>query len=246
MYQQTVSQQTFSSEDVLNYPFERSWSSELGFEKQLTPLISLDTTGFYKTVDRIAVANPELRDVNVDDLYVPDGIGRIYGLEAMLRKRSGPDPFFGWVAYTLSRSERQDEEGGDWYSFVFDQTHNLVALGGVRLPYDLEFSARTQYISGSPYTPQLEGYYDLDVGTYQPVAGATNSERLPAYFTVDVRAAKTWTWRRIQLMTYLDVLGVVQGENPQGIEYNYDYTKTTIVGGLPLIPSLGFELKAAF
>ncbi len=41
--------------------------------------------------------------------------------------------FFGWVSYTLMRSERQDHPGLDWRLFDYDQTHVFTALGSFDL-----------------------------------------------------------------------------------------------------------------
>jgi hypothetical protein len=245
LYHQPLSQNALDPYEVLEQPLERSVSSELGFELRAKETWSLDATGFYKSVDRIAVDNPDFSDPDTDALYVDTGLGRMYGAEFMARK-AATGPWFGWLSYTLSRSERRDDEAGDWYAFDFDQTHNLVALAGVRLPYDFELSGRHQYLTGSPFTESREGSFDLDTGLYEPTSGPTNGARQPDYWTVDVRASKLFTWKRVQLLTYVDVLGLLNGVNPSGVNYAYDYSDYTFVAGLPTIPSLGFELKGTF
>jgi hypothetical protein len=176
---------------------------------------------------------------------VASGEGRTYGVEVLLR-RDSEDRLFGWLAYTLSRSVRRDGPDAPLYPSTSDQTHNLVAVAGYRFPHDLELSGRTQLLTGAPYTPQREGAFDLDIAGYTPRSGPVNSARLAPYWTVDLRVAKTWTWERFRLQAYADVLGVLHGENPQGIQYAYDATESATIAGLPTIPSLGFELKGAF
>ena len=41
----------------------------------------------------------------------------------------------------------------------------------------------------------------------------------------------------------MDLLNVVHGENPEGIQYNYDYTEHTWIEGLPFIPSPGVQAE---
>lgn len=74
--------------------------------------------------------------------------GRSYGVELLLRKRDNQGPFFGWISYTLSRSERQTADG--WKPFDFDRSHMLQLVGSIRLPRDWELGARFQAISGRP------------------------------------------------------------------------------------------------
>ncbi|MEO0603124.1 MAG: hypothetical protein AAF211_16915 [Myxococcota bacterium] len=52
----------------------------------------------------------------------------------MLRKEPA-DRFFGWLSYSLSRSERIDDPDAtdDWTLFGLDQTRNLIAVAGYQL-----------------------------------------------------------------------------------------------------------------
>ncbi len=237
--------------------YERAWSAELGWEHQITPAIQADATVFYKWLDQLIVPNPDL--VSLDDPYfLNDGLGRIYGTEIFIR-HALVNRFFGWVSYTLSRSERNDypdldgdvnlfaNEGEGWYLYDLDQTHILVALAGYRLPYDLEISGKFRYVTGNPYTPYAGGVYDIDQDFYFGFESSDyNSERLPPYITFDARVSKMFTFKKWQLETYLDLLNAVRGVNPEFQIYNYDYTESRYIRGLPFIPSPGFEAEFNF
>ena len=156
---------------------------------------------------------------------------------------------FGWLSYTLSKAERNDDPNGDgeWYRFDFDQTHILVLLGGYQFPYDIGVSGRMQYVTGNPYTPFSGGVYDIDQDSYTAFpSGETNTERQPPFFAIDARVDKLFTFKKWQLETYLDLLNVVRGENPEDIQYNYDYTESQWISGLPFIPSPGFNAQFYF
>lgn len=212
--------------------FERAWSSELGWEQKIGQAIQADVTGFYRDMQNLGGG---------DD----PGVGRAYGMELMVR-HALVDRFFGWVSYTLSRSERNDtpDDPEAWYPFDFDQTHILTGVAGYRLPLDLELSGRIQYVTGNPYTPYDGGLYLMDEGDYLGFpSAATNSERQPAFYALDVRLSKLFTFRRWQLEVFTDVLNLVHGENPEFILYNYDYTESAWINGLPTIPSLGFQVE---
>ena len=241
--------------------FERAWSHELGWEQQLKGGVDADVSVFYKTLDHLIVSNPDL--VSFDDqFFINEGIGRVYGLEAILRK-APTGRLFGWISYTLSRSVRNDyptRTGGahpglfgpfdtslGWYNYDFDQTHILVGVAGYKLPRDFEISGKVQYVTGNPYTPYAGGVYDVDQDTYMPYStGTYNSSRQPPFTAVDLRADKLFTFKRWQLELYIDLLNVYRGENPEFTNDNYDYTEMRYIRGLPFIPSPGFQAEFQF
>lgn len=241
--------------------FEWAWANEVGWEQTLGEGFSADLALFHKTLQDQIVSNPDLSGID-DQFFTNEGIGRAYGLELIVRQ-APVGRAFGWVSYTLSRAVRNDypartgapargpfgpfpEEEG-WYRFDFDQTHILVAVAGYRLPLDLELSAKGQYVTGNPYTPYDGGVYDMDLDVYQPYStGPYNSERLPPYYKVDLRASRLFTFKAWQLELYLDLLNVVRGINPEFVQYNYDYTESRYIRGLPFIPSPGFQARFEF
>lgn len=248
LHQQPPQGQEFGTGENLTTGFERAWSSELGWEQKVGTALTFDVTGFYKKLDRLIIQNPELQDIETDPLYVNEGVGEIYGLEVLAR-HALVNKVFGWVSYTLSESRRNDtpEDEDAWYPFDFDQTHILVALGGYRLPRDFEVSGKLSYVTGNPTTPFAGGVYDLDQDSYSGYQTADyNSERLPPYFSMDFRVSKLFTFKRWQLETFLDLLNAVHGENPEQVQYNYDYTESAFVSGLPFIPSPGFQAEFTF
>ncbi|RME27496.1 MAG: hypothetical protein D6798_04410, partial [Deltaproteobacteria bacterium] len=241
--------------------FERALASELGWEQELLPGLDVDVSLFYKWLDHQIVDNPDASSL-ADQFFINEGIGRAYGVETILRQ-APVGPLFGWVSYTLSRSVRNDhpermgaepvgmfgpfDRDQGWYAFDFDQTHILVAVGGYTLPKGFEVSGKVQYVTGNPYTPYSGGVYDIDQDLYYGYStGAYNSARMPAFFAVDLRADKRFTFKTWKLDLFLDLLNVVRGENPEFVQYNYDYTESTYIRGLPFIPSPGFEAEFEF
>ena len=124
-----------------------------------------------------------------------DGRGRAYGGELLVRQQLWRN-FFGWIAYTLSRSERQDHPGEPWHVFLFDQTHILTTLASYKLPRGFQVGARYRYVTGNPYTPVVGAYYDANTDRYVPITGAPFSGRLPAFNQLDLRVDKVWTFDR--------------------------------------------------
>ena len=95
-------------------------------------------------------------------IYTNGGEGRAYGLELLLRHRPH-GPFFGWIAYTLSRAERRVDDGS-WTLFPFDQTHILSALGSLQLGKSWTVGLKFKYFLGKddkkfrPFVGAFGGY----------------------------------------------------------------------------------------
>jgi hypothetical protein len=148
------------------------------------------------------------------------------------------------VAYTVSRSERQDREGQPYRLFDFDQTHVLTVVTSFVLPLEFQIGARFRYATGNPDTPVTGAVFDTDVGTYVQIAGEQNTSRIGDFHQLDIRLDKVWTFEDWILTTYVEVQNVYNRANPEGVDYNYDYTESRPVSGLPIIP--GFGIKGEF
>jgi hypothetical protein len=149
--------------------------------------------------------------------------------------------FFGWISYTLMRSERKDCAACDWRLFDFDQTHILIIAFSVYLPKGFEVGLRFRYISGNPYTPNYGGFYDADTDVYSPARGAVNTARLDAFHQLDLRVDKTFLFKTWLLKIYLDIQNVYSHQNAELNSYNYDYTRNQPITGLPIIPAFGLR-----
>lgn len=228
-----------------NVGSEQAFSSSFGIEQQLGQVARIDVEGFYKDLSDLIIQNDSFGSLD-DTYFVNTGVGRIYGLEVLARHEP-IGKFFGWLSYTLSKSERKDHPEDDWYPFDYDQTHIFSLVAGYRLPYDLSLGAKAQYTTGNPTTYYKQGVYDVDQDTYQAFqSGGYNGERLPPYWAISARIDKLFTFKSWQLLVYLDVINALRGKNPEFTQYNYDYTEKTFISGLPIIPSPGFEAKVEF
>ena len=99
-------------------------------------------------------------------------------------------------------------------------------------------------MTGNPDTPLDAGVYDVDTGNYNGFrVGAVNGERLPDFFQTSLRVDKTFVFRSWELATYLDLLNTVRGVNPEFTVYNYDFSESAYVRGLPFIPNIGIEAR---
>jgi TonB family protein len=215
----------------------------VGVEQGLTRNIDGSVELFYKDLERMVSRAP----FGSGYAYANEGSGFAYGAETLIKYRPD-DHFFGWLAYTLSRSERRDLPGQKRHLFQFDQTHNLTVLGSYRLGRGWEFGARFRLVSGNLETPvvrppSLPAIYSADAGAYAPLQGEPFSERLPLFHQLDIRIDKRWQFKHLRLSTYLDVQNVYNNAAKEALSYNFDFSKTSYQTGIPIIPSLGVRLE---
>jgi TonB family protein len=218
---------------------------ELGIERRFTDAINLTATGFLVRRHDEPVAS-----INHFDSL---GRARSYGLEILLRHEI-TQHFYGWIAYTLSRSEESGAPAGgipmgatglarddfSWHPSTFDQTHNLILVGSYKLR-SWELGARYRYVTGIPTTPVTGSVYDADFNGYTRLNGATGSTRVPAFSQLDVRLEHTWTFNYWSFGAYLDVQNITNAQNPEGFTYDYRFQQTAPIRGLPILPILGLR-----
>ncbi len=206
-----------------------------GVEQRLGAALGLGLEGFYKRLYHRVVATEGL----VPPRFTNDGVGRIYGVELSARYRTRRT--FAYLAYTLSRSERQDRTD-PWRLFEYDQTHNLALVASRSLGRGWELGARMRLVSGNPYTPVAGAVYDAGVDGYVPYYGRPYGARNPPFPQLDVRGEKEWTVGRLKLAAYLDVMNAYNAKNREGYEYSFDFLeREPATAGLPLIPNLGLR-----
>jgi hypothetical protein len=215
----------------------------LTVEQGIWPGLMAEVTGFYKDLWDLVAPSSNLLQENgqaVPERKSNDARGRIYGGELLLRQAVSKW-FFGWISYTLMRSERKDCASCEWRLFDFDETHILIIAAHAYLPKGFEVGARFRYMTGYPYTAAYGGWYDADVDVYSPAQGPVNTGRLAAFNQLDVRFDKTFIFRRWILKVYLDITNIYNNQNVEVNQPNYDFTRRAALTGLPIIPSFGIR-----
>src|SRR5262249_52953844 len=141
----------------------------------------------YRSLDHLVVRS-RLPTPKLARALTQDGRGRSYGVSVLLRRqlRGG---LFGWLSYTVSRSER-------WYAgdprarlFDFDQAHVLSLVASYEYK-GWTGGAGRRYATGPPRTPVVGSFYEATSGQFQPIFGEDNATRLPAFFSLDLRLEK--------------------------------------------------------
>ena len=193
----------------LKYGMQKSIQSSLGVEAPLQDHFSLGLEGYFAYMDPtlfdlsvnsqnlnttgnssllpLTVAGAESNAQQILDRLAQPNTGRAYGIEALIRRESRSG-LFGWLSYSLSRSERRRD--GGWIPYDFDRTHLVNLVAGLRLPRNWDLGIRFQYQSGLPATTTA-GY---------------NTARADGYYRVDLRIDKRAVWQKWILDFYIDLL----------------------------------------
>jgi TonB family protein len=215
-----------------------------GFEWEMIDRLSIDLQGFYRWAknvpvftNRTEVVNGELRPVGFD----PDGYNRAFGMEVLLKleKRWG---LFGWIAYTLSKSEFRDNRNEPWQTnFFFDQTHNLNFVLSYELPWGgLYASARFRYVTGGGLPRTEARWYDSDSDEYDRET-SLELRRAPAFHQLDLRIDKRFTFDTWYLEIYLDVQNVYARTNTELYAPTFDFKDDVAIPSLPIFPIFGMK-----
>jgi hypothetical protein len=159
----------------------------LGYYRNLSQTdYEFSIEAYYKYMDDLIDykdgANLMLRTYFESELVF--GAGRAYGIELFLKKNTGN--LTGWIAYTLSRSERifPDINSGQPYPSKYDRTHDFSAIVSYRVGKNWVFSANFLYSSGFNITIPY-GRYNISDRTINAYT-SRNAYRLPSYHRVDI------------------------------------------------------------
>lgn len=208
----------------------------LGGEYDFAPGIKLQSSVYYTDRRQLIGQDPVLATMDPQNSYINIAYGRSFGVETTLRGQR--DNFFGWLTYTLSRSDRVDTPVGERRLFDYDQTHNLVALGSYKLGA-WQFGSRFQYSSGRPLTPVIGSRFLSDLNIYLPVLGEINSSRHDNDHQIDIRVDRKWKFPAWELELYLDVTNVYAHAKLIGYSYNFNYSQREAITEVPFLPALG-------
>jgi vitamin B12 transporter len=143
------------------------------------------------------------------DAYVPAGDGppiergRTVGGDAIVRW-SRQERVNGWITYSILDGRIELADGVTVPSAV-DVTHSLTGVGMIALTPGWQLGATARYATGRPYT--------------RP-DGEPHAERLPDYRRIDARLTRFSTWRNRMMVSYLELLNVVDHRNVSA--YTFD------------------------
>ncbi|TNE91753.1 MAG: hypothetical protein EP330_04255 [Deltaproteobacteria bacterium] len=137
----------------------------------------------------------------------------------------------------LARSQRREDPGDAWLPDLYDQPVRLHLQGQWHLPRRWTLGARARYASGFYNLRGLDEAFDLLTQAQIPIPDG----RLAPYASLDLRVAKRWDWRTVQLTSYLDLLNASGRRIPEPAINGIDDAVVVYTYGLPFLPLFGVE-----
>lgn len=223
----------------------------LGYYKDLRDgLYELNVETYYKTMQN-QIDYRDGADVyngnNAIESELLFGKGRAYGVEWLLRKRTGR--LSGWISYTLSKTERQIDgiNNGAWYNARQDRTHDIAIVAMYQLNKKWTLSANWVYYTGDAVTFPAGKYIVDDQTTYYYTE--RNGYRMPNYHRLDLGATMQLKQRkRWSSELTFSLYNAYGRENAYTIEFqdSKDDPNKTVANQLAIfkfIPSVSYNFK---
>ncbi len=202
---------------------ERTVQYEMGLQQQLTDVLAVTLTGYFKNIrDYMALQLVRYSTIAGEDLYniyLNKAYANVTGLTAALTKRRPPGGFL-WasVDYTFQIAEGSDDDANRFFynrlsgrenelevvPLTFDQRHILSSTVTISRSSAWSISFNGQFSTGYPYSPLLlEQNVDLP----------TRSGRKPSKLKIDLHAYRQFTIGQMQLRVFTKVFNLLDRLN---------------------------------
>lgn len=168
--------------------------------------------------------------------------GYAFGVEGLVRVRPSDAPYFGWLAVTVGRALRVDDGTGEVTPGDYDLPVSVSLVAAYEAPKKWRFSGRIRATSGYPYTP-VTGVSVPQWNGWAGLTGDNNGARFPWFRQIDVRVDKTWVQPRARWTLYLDTFNTLNTRNWFLATYTPNYSQLQKIVWIPVIPTLGLEVK---
>jgi len=238
-HQQPAAQDLSATFGNPNLPVSRAVHVVGGAAVQAADKLTVELTGFATFLDDLTMRNGQ-DSPRIAEALVASGEGRTIGLQTLIR-RDLANQVFGWVAYTLMRSQRKNDDESSWRLFDYDQTHVLSTVL-VWAPFKgFELGSRFRAATGFPRTPVASTYYDGRRDRQQPVFGDQNSVRIPVFLQLDLRVSQAFKLGATELEAYFELQNVTNRDNTEDLVYSPDFSRRGKIQSLPLLPVAGLQ-----
>ena len=233
---------------------QRSQQWALGLDRRIGEAYLLSIEAYFNRMDNLVTYQEGAYFLNNWRRSVTAGSGKAYGVEAMLRKKSGRTT--GWLAYTLSWARRQFDEinDGEWYPFKYDRRHNLQLIGRHAFNDWLSATADWTFGTGLAFSLPLFAFETPGQGG-DPVLSydGKNNFRMPYYHRLDLGVRMTFDSKNLQ---HALNLGLYNAYNRDNLLY-YDIRRQAVqrdgelirrfqperVNMMPLLPYFNYSVK---
>lgn len=220
--------------------------------------LQLSIEGYYKNMNHIIDYKEGESYIDAAEKNwsekVTSGKGKAYGVELMAEKKTGR--LTGWIAYTLSRTERTFAaiNYGKTFPYKYDRTHDLKVTAAWKLTQGIEMSGCWIFQSAAPFTlpvGQYEGVTSFDEygnpQTIVPKITARNNVRLEPYHRLDLSLSFIKHKKNGRVRTWnVSVFNVYNRKNPFSYSTQLNADRKMEIRRytlMPLLPSISYNLK---
>ncbi|MBL7813224.1 MAG: TonB-dependent receptor plug domain-containing protein [Bacteroidetes bacterium] len=218
----------------------------LGVAKTLLKKYIFTVEGYYKTMQNVLDYKNGATFYNTYETWykkVEAGLGRSYGLEFFLQRKIGK--LTGWVAYTLSKTDRKFTtiNFGERFPFKYDSRHNIAAV----MVYDINekhtLSATWIYATGNAFTLSSVRFNAMDadgniaqVETYDK----RNQFRGADYHRLDISLIRHYPKKFGELNLVAGLYNAYSRRNPFYYQFGTDNYNNKVLYRTALFPILPF------
>ena len=240
----------------LNIDAQKGYQASLGFYKNFKENeYELSIEGYYKKMENVldfkTGANLFLNE-NVET-QVLQGDGKAYGVEFLLKKKSGD--LNGWLSYTYSRSlYRFDSEfseerinNGEFFPSNFDKPHDVSVITNYRFTKRYSISANFVYQTGRPITYPV-GTFRFNNADFVAFSDR-NKFRIPDFYRLDLGLNIEGNHKKNKLahsFVTISVYNVLGRNNPYSVFFVTDNGEVkalqSSIFSIP-IPSITYNFK---
>jgi hypothetical protein len=231
---------------------ESASTIEAGIDQRLGSALRLNLAAYRRQdKDGFRAVNAEVRIEN-NRVVVPNNphfentlTGETNGVEVVLERRS-VNGLNGWLSYAWNDTQLEDParagHAAETFPSDFDQRHTVNAYVAYRWSGRTSLSARMRYGSNFP----IQGYIAQDANGYV-LSAQRNAIRLPAYSRLDLRADRTFTYRKSRLTVFLEVVNAMNRDNyrPNSPSININSRRVfePLESLFPLLPVAGVLIE---
>ena len=210
---------------------EEAWHATAGGQWRATGApIALEAAAYLRDLDDLVARDGRVTPP-VAHLLTMAGTGRVRGVEVTAARRRAIAGCRAGCPTTCRAAGATTTSARARRFFDHDQTHGLVAVAGwERGPWTL--GARVRFATGEPRTGVVGAFFDTRTGRFDPILGAANGERLPAYFAADARAERRFPLRGAKGAVYVELQNITDRANAEEIIYNADFTQEGLPDGI--------------
>lgn len=165
---------------------------------------------------------------------VSEGTGNAKGFEIFIQKALTKS-LYGAISFSYSDVKYKAYDGierrSDW-----DSRYVLNINGGYKIGKTWEVSAKFRLAGGRPYTPIDPADGSINYELY-------NTQTLPVYHRLDVRAEKRWLFKAWTLTTYIDIQNIYNKKNVYQYEWNPFKREIETNTNLGILPTIGISAE---